>query len=145
ANSSLRAVCVASVVPFPGSDRPIASVRQFIELAVNMPEQDPHVGQAASSNSASRASDTDGSAEAIIGSMRSILVTPSAVSPSARVTPASIGPPDTNTAGRFRRSAALRMPRVILAELEMHPAASAQWAFTMYSTESAISSRLGRE
>ncbi len=29
----------------PGSDRPSASVRQFIELAVNMPEQEPQVGQ----------------------------------------------------------------------------------------------------
>jgi hypothetical protein len=32
--------------PLPGSDRPSASVRQFIELAVNMPEQEPQVGQA---------------------------------------------------------------------------------------------------
>jgi hypothetical protein len=37
---------VASVEPLPGSDRPMASVRQFIELAVNMPEQEPQVGQA---------------------------------------------------------------------------------------------------
>jgi hypothetical protein len=37
---------VASVEPLPGSDRPSASVRQFIELAVNMPEQEPQVGQA---------------------------------------------------------------------------------------------------
>jgi hypothetical protein len=35
-----------SVEPLPGSDRPSASVRQFIELAVNMPEQEPQVGQA---------------------------------------------------------------------------------------------------
>ncbi len=37
---------MASVEPLPGSDRPSASVRQFIELAVNMPEQEPQVGQA---------------------------------------------------------------------------------------------------
>ena len=55
-----RAVWVASVVPLPGSDRPIASVRQFMELAVNMPEHEPQVGQAASSSSASRSSDTEG-------------------------------------------------------------------------------------
>jgi hypothetical protein len=30
----------------PGRLRPRASVRQFIELAVNMPEQEPQVGQA---------------------------------------------------------------------------------------------------
>jgi hypothetical protein len=45
-NSSLRSEWVASVEPLPGSDRPRASVRQFIELAVNMPEQEPQVGQA---------------------------------------------------------------------------------------------------
>jgi hypothetical protein len=42
----LRSAWVASVEPLPGSDRPSASVRQFIELAVNMPEQEPQVGQA---------------------------------------------------------------------------------------------------
>ena len=47
--SALRAVWVASTEPLPGSARPIASVRQFIELAVNMPEQEPQVGQAFSS------------------------------------------------------------------------------------------------
>ena len=45
-NSSRRAAWVASVEPLPGSARPSASVRQFIELAVNMPEQEPQVGQA---------------------------------------------------------------------------------------------------
>ena len=122
----------------------MASVRQFIELAVNIPEQEPQVGQAASSSSASRSSDTDGSAEAIIGSIRSSLVTSSVVSPSARATPASIGPPDTNTAGMFSRSAAISMPGVILSQFEMQTSASAQWAFTMYSTLSAMSSRDGR-
>ena len=72
-------------------------------------------------------------------------MTPSVAAPSARATPASIGPPDTNTAGMFSRSAAISMPGVILSQLEMHTTASAQWAFTMYSTESAISSRLGSE
>ena len=32
--------------PLPGCDKPSASVRQFIELAVNIPEQEPQVGQA---------------------------------------------------------------------------------------------------
>jgi len=48
-NSRLRSVWVASTEPLPGSDRPSASVRQFIELAVNIPEHDPQVGQAARS------------------------------------------------------------------------------------------------
>src|SRR5262249_61139886 len=120
------------VVPLPGSDRPTASVRQFIELAVTMPEQDPHVGQAASSSSASRSSDTEGSAEAIIGSMRSILVTPSAVSPSARVTPASIGPPETNTAGGVGRSAAPSTPRGGLLPVERGRPAAPRRALPPY-------------
>ena len=65
-------------------------------------------------------------------------------SPASRVLPASIGPPDTNTVGMFSRMAAMSMPGVILSQLEMHTSASAQWALTMYSTESAIRSRLGR-
>ena len=59
--------------------------------------------------------------------------------------PASIGPPDTKTVGMFSRSAALSMPGVILSQFEMHTSASAQWALTMYSTESAMISRLGSE
>ena len=59
--------------------------------------------------------------------------------------PASIGPPDTNTTGMFSRSAALSMPGVILSQLEMQTRASAQCALTMYSTESAMRTRLGSE
>ncbi len=51
-NSSRRAAWVASVEPLPGSASPSASVRQFIELAVNMPEHEPQVGQAERSTSA---------------------------------------------------------------------------------------------
>ena len=36
----------ARIVPLPGSAMPSASHRQFIELAVNMPEHEPQVGQA---------------------------------------------------------------------------------------------------
>src|SRR6202453_2257968 len=103
----------------------MASARQFIELAVNMPEQEPQVGQAASSISSSAASETEASAEAIIGSIRSSLPLP-----------ASIGPPDTKTTGMFSRMAAISMPGVILSQFEMQIIASAQCAFTMYSTES---------
>jgi hypothetical protein len=150
-NSSRRAVCVASVVPLPGSASPIASVRQFIELAVNIPEQEPHVGQAASSSDSSSASDTEGSAAATIESIRSSLrmadgVTgPFDISVLAMTFPASIGPPDTNTVGMLSRIAAISIPGVILSQLETQISASAQCALTMYSTESAISSRDGRE
>jgi hypothetical protein len=124
----------------PGSERPSASVRQFIELAVNMPEQEPQVGQAERSMLATSASLFLLSADSIIASIRSTM----RYSPCHLTLPASIGPPETKTAGMFSRSAAISMPGVILSQLEMHTMASAQWPLTMYSTESAISSRDGR-
>ena len=59
--------------------------------------------------------------------------------------PASIGPPETKTTGMLMRIAAFSMPGVILSQLEMQTIASAQWALTMYSTLSAMRSRLGNE
>ena len=45
----MRAAATAGMVPLPGSAMPMASLRQFIELAVNMPEHEPQPGQAVSS------------------------------------------------------------------------------------------------
>ena len=115
----------------------MASVRQFIELAVNIPEQLPQVGQAAASILATSSSLTEESAERTIASMRSSFSFPE--------TPASIGPPDTKTAGIFRRIAAISIPGVILSQLLMQTIASALWALTMYSTLSAMTSLEGRE
>src|SRR5699024_6001794 len=143
ANSSRRALWVARVEPLPGSDSPRASVRQFMELAVNIPEQDPHVGQAERSMASRPSSSTAELADAEIAVMRSepALTTPSTTTEN----PDSIGPPETNTVGMFNRIAALSMPGVILSQFEMHTSASAVWALTMYSTESAMISRLGSE
>src|SRR5690606_1429627 len=126
--------------PLPGKPKPSASTKQFMELAVNMPEHDPQVGQAERSYSAACSSLTLSSTAATMASTRSSLI----MSPDNLVLPASIGPPDTNTVGTFRRSAAINMPGVILSQLEMQTRASAQWALTIYSTESAIISREGR-
>ena len=52
-------------------DAMIASVRQFIELAVNMPEHDPHVGQAERSTSSTSASLTVVSPALYMAVMRS--------------------------------------------------------------------------
>jgi hypothetical protein len=124
----------------PGSARPSASARQFIELAVNMPEQLPQVGQAERSIFATVSSSLAGLAASTMASTRSTIR-----SPSFRTTlPASIGPPETKMVGMSSRMAAISMPGVILSQLEMQTSASAQCAFTMYSTLSAISSRLGR-
>ena len=140
-NRRRRSAWVATTVPLPGSDRPSASVRQFIELAVNMPEQEPQVGQAERSITATSASETLESAAATIASMRSTLRVPV----ESLTLPASIGPPETNTAGMLRRIAAISMPGVILSQFEMHTSASAQWALAIYSTLSAMSSREGSE
>ncbi len=50
-NKFFLSAWVARVLPLPGKLRPNASVKQFMEFAVNIPEQDPHVGQADSSSS----------------------------------------------------------------------------------------------
>ena len=126
-NSARRAACVASVEPLPGSDKPSASVRQFIELAVNIPEQEPQVGHAERSTMPRPSSSMAELAEAAMVVIR------------------SVGAPETNTAGMFSRMAALSMPGVILSQLEMHTSASAWCAFAMYSTESAMISREGSE
>src|SRR5699024_3343231 len=119
------------------------SVRQFMEFAVNMPEQEPQVGQADSSTMARPASSTSSLADAVMAVIRSVgaLATPSTTT----ALPASIGPPETKMVGMFKRRAALSMPGVILSQLEIHTSASAVWALTMYSTESVMISREGRE
>src|SRR5271168_1836330 len=129
------------MVPLPGSDRPSASVRQFIELAVNMPEHEPQVGHAERSITSTSASLTALSAAATIASIRSTFL----ILPCALTLPASIGPPETNTTGMLSRIDAINMPGVILSQLEMQTIASAQWALTIYSTASAMSSREGSE
>ena len=80
-NSSLRSACVASSEPLPGSERPSASVRQFIELAVNMPEQEPQVGQAERSIAVTSASEFLLSAASIMASMRSTMRWRRAIAP----------------------------------------------------------------
>ncbi len=147
ANSSQRRAWVASKVPLPGKAKPSASFKQFMLLAVNMPEQEPHVGHAERSISFSSASLTFESLEAIMESIKSSLRMSALPSRSCvpTILPASMGPPDTKMVGTFRRMAASNMPGVILSQLEMHTSASAQCALTMYSTLSAIRSRLGNE
>ena len=137
----LRAACVATIVPLPGRARPIASARQFIEFAVNIPEHEPQVGHALRSIISESASEILGFAPAIIASIRSSFLSPELSSP----TPASIGPPETNIVGIFIRIAAIIIPGVILSQFEIQIIASAQCALHIYSTLSAISSREGSE
>ena len=57
----------------------------------------------------------------------------------------SMGPPLTNTAGMLSLMAAMSIPGVTLSQFEMQIIASALWALTIYSTESAMMSREGSE
>src|SRR5690554_2465725 len=111
----------------------MASVRQFMELAVNMPEQEPQVGHALRSYSSTISSVAVGSAAITTASTRSSLFSENLV------LPASMGPPETKIVGMFRRRAAISMAGVSLSQLEIHTGASAQWALAVYSTESARS------
>ena len=105
-----------------------------------MPEQLPQVGQAERSIASDSASETLLSAAATMASTKSNLC----VLPPQLTLPASIGPPETNTTGILSLKAAISIPGVILSQLEIHTSASAQCALTIYSTESAIKSRLGK-
>ena len=115
----------------------MASLRQFIELAVNMPEHEPHPGHAVASIMSASASVHEASALMTMASIRS--------TPRPRNDPASIGPPDTNTVGMFRRMAAMSIPGVILSQLLMQTIASTLCALAIYSTLSAMMSREGSE
>ena len=137
-NKRLLSACVAKVVPLPGKLKPKASVKQFIEFAVNMPEHDPHVGQALRSYSATSSSLAFSSTAMTIASTKSSFLSANLVFP------ASIGPPDTKITGILILIAAINMPGVILSQLEIQTIASAQCALTIYSTESAIISREGK-
>ena len=110
---------------------------------MNIPEQEPQVGQAASSIRSMSSSLTSSATASVIAVIRlsRLRTLPSTSS----VVPPSIGPPETKTVGMFSRRAALSMPGVILSQLEMQTSASAQWALTMYSTLSLIRSREGSE
>src|SRR5699024_11552062 len=101
-----------------------------MELAVNMPEQHPQVGQACCSICATSLSPTLSSADLIMASIKSKCC--------PFHSPASIGPPETNTVGIFSLIAAISIPGVILSQLLMQTIASALWAFTIYSTLSAM-------
>ena len=119
---------------------PSASHRQFIELAVNMPEHEPHVGQPNCSSSLSPASSILPDRYAPTPSKTEIRST---TLPEG-VTPAIIGPPLMKIVGMFSRIAAINIPGTILSQLGMQIMPSKQCAAIIVSTESAISSRLGR-
>ena len=128
------------MVPLPRRPMPKTSVRQFMELAVYMPEQEPQVGQVCSSNSQSFSSPIFPALWAPTASnMEDRLV----FCPPTR--PASMGPPLTKMVGMLRRAAAISRPGTFLSQLGTITRPSKPWAKTMASVESAIMSRVMRE
>ena len=146
-NSCSRSACGGHHGAVAGQRQAQASVRQFIELAVNMPEQEPQVGQAERSTSATSASLTALSSAAITMASIQVELLNSIFGPwVGQLDLASLhGPPRRNTTGMFQAHGGHQHAGVILSQLEMHTMASAQCALTMYSTESAMMSRLGSE
>ena len=120
-----------------------------------MPEQEPQVGQAVCSSFFSSASlilPACSSATPLNTDIRSDFFEVGwrcAGSPSCTgvcsAMPAAMGPPLTNKVGMLTRTAAMSMPGTILSQLGMQTMPSKQCARIMVSTQSAISSREGRE
>ena len=93
-----------------------------MELAVNMPEQEPQVGQALASRASSWAS--------VISPLCTLPTPSKTVMRSLRLpsgcVPANMGPPVMKIVGTFTRTAPMIMPGVILSQLEMQMRASKQ-------------------
>ena len=137
----MRSEKTAGTVPLPGRAMPRASARQQMELAVNMPEQLPQVGQAVSSR---REHSSTVMVPAVTWPTASKRLLRSVWQPSAP-RPASMGPPETSTVGMFRRQAAMSIPGTILSQLGISTMASNRCPCTAHSTESAMTSRLVSE
>ena len=130
----------AGIVPFPFNPIPRTSVRQFMEFAVYMPEQEPQVGQTFSSNSQSSSMD----------------IVPAATLPTASniderllfsplTRPANIGPPEQKIVGILSLAAAIKSPGTFLSQFGTMTSPSKPWANAMHSVLSAIRSLVTRE
>ena len=124
----------AWAVAHPGRERPMASVRQAMVLAVNRPAQEPAPGHAISSR-ASRVSPPF--CHSSKTSIRS--------SSLSQAKPGIIGPPVTTMVGRSSLPAAMICPGTILSQVGIITRPSSWWDSAMISMVSSISSRLGRE
>ena len=115
------ALITAGIVPEPGRDIPIVSVKQFIELAVYIPEQEPQVGHAVKAHD----------------SRFSRLIFPTEFAPTysncserpirfsvSVLLPGSIGPPLMKIQGRFNLQAARSIPGTILSQFGINTIAS---------------------
>src|SRR5579883_3215380 len=139
-----RSLDTARIVPLPGNAIPRASHRQFIELAVNIPEQDPQVGQALCSSFLSSSAvilpacnsptplNTEIRSDFCVAGRKCEGNSPSA---DCWATPAAMGPPLTNTVGIFTRIAPINIPGTILSQFGMQTIPSKQCARIIDSTQ----------
>ena len=108
-----------------------------MEFAVNMPEQEPQVGQAVPSSQWHSSSVMVPAVTWPTASKRELR----SVWLPSRPRPASMGPPETSIVGMSRRAAAMSMPGTILSQEGMRTIASNWWPWTAHSTLSAMTSR----
>ncbi|OQB88274.1 MAG: hypothetical protein BWX86_02698 [Verrucomicrobia bacterium ADurb.Bin122] len=119
-----------------------------------MPEQEPQVGQADCSILSSCSAETLPvwwAPTPLKTEMRSLFSVAGrrcagrSLVASVCAMPAAIGPPETKTVGMLTRRAPMSMPGTILSQFGMQIMPSKQWARRTVSTQSAMSSRDGRE
>ena len=139
--NSLRSSDKANKVPLPGKARPSTSQRQFMELAVNIPEQEPAPGQALHSTWCNSSSVILPALQAATASNTLLRSKSSPFLP----LPTAMGPPEQKMVGMLHRKAPITIPGTILSQLGMQMQASKACALSMVSTLSAINSRLASE
>ena len=108
---AIRADITAGILPFPGSAMPMASVRQFMELAVYIPEQEPQAGTSGFFQSQQFSVVNFSSC---VGAYR--LKHFRKAKAAILMFPGSMGPPLTKMLGRFRRQAAISIPGTTLSQ-----------------------------
>ena len=122
----------------------MASMRHCIEFAVNIPPQAPAPVQQMSSRYLASSSliSPDFTRAGTMNISWTVMVFPSNLPHLGQ--PGSMGPPRTNIVGMSSLAAAIIIPGSILSQVVRQTMASKPWLSTMTSTESAMSSLLGR-
>ncbi len=118
--SSSLSLLSAKIVPFPSKAIPIASHKVFIEFAVNIPEQEPPLGQAEHSISLNSSSLILLASYAPTASKTELRL----IFSPFLVTPERIGPPLTKIVGTLTLKAPISIPGVILSQFGIQIKAS---------------------
>ena len=140
-NSSLRAAWVASREPFPGRLKP-----QGLGQAVHgVGREHPGAGAAGRTGGALDRRDVRVAFPGVGGGHHGVHQIELQLAPAPDHLARLHGATGNEDGGDVQPQGRHQHPGVILSQLEMQTRASAQWALTMYSTESAMMSRDGSE